>query len=42
MVWGVVVEVGGVDGRSIWGIVTGSEIPKIRERKRTFSKLETI
>ncbi len=31
--WGVVVGVGGVDGRSIWGSVTGSENPKIREKK---------
>jgi hypothetical protein len=32
-VWGVVVGVGGVDGHSIWGSVTGSENPKIREKK---------
>ncbi len=31
--WGVVVGVGGVDRRSIWKIVTGSENPKIREKK---------
>jgi hypothetical protein len=30
---GVVVGVGGVEGRSIWGSVTGSEKPKIREKK---------
>ncbi len=42
VVWGVVVGVGGVEGRDIWGNVTGSENPKIRERKKTFSKLETI
>ena len=31
--WGVVVGVGGVDGCSIRGSVTGSENPKIREKK---------
>ncbi len=36
VVWGVVVEVGGVDGRGIWGSVTGSENPKIREKKELF------
>ncbi len=30
---GVVVGVGGVYGCSIWGSVTGSENPKIREKK---------
>ncbi len=39
--WGVVVGVGGVDGRGIWGSVTGSENLKIRE-KITFSKFEII
>jgi hypothetical protein len=29
---GVVVVVGGVEGRGIWGSVTGSENPKIREK----------
>jgi hypothetical protein len=33
VVWGVVVGVGGVDGSGIWGSVTGSENPKIREKK---------
>jgi hypothetical protein len=32
-VWGVVVGVGGVEGRGIWGSVTGSENLKIREGK---------
>jgi hypothetical protein len=30
---GVVVGVGGVEGRGIWGSVTGSENPKIRVKK---------
>jgi hypothetical protein len=33
VVWGVVVGVGGVEGCNIWGSVTGSENPKIREKK---------
>jgi hypothetical protein len=33
VVWGVVVGVGGVDGGGIWGSVTGSKNPKIREKK---------
>jgi hypothetical protein len=31
--WGVVIGLGGVDECSIWGSVTGSENPKIREKK---------
>ncbi len=31
--WGVVVGVGGVDERSIWGHVRGSENLKIKEKK---------
>ncbi len=31
--WGVVVGVDGVDGHGIWGSVTVSENPKIREEK---------
>ncbi len=30
---GVVVGVGGVEGHNIWGSVTGSENPKMREKK---------
>ncbi len=30
---GVVVGVGGVEGRGIWGSVIGSENPKTREKK---------
>ncbi len=33
--WGVVVGVGGVDGRGLWGSVTGTIVrtPKKREKK---------